>query len=1115
MHFKALCKSFVVMRRLVTKIPRNTGRIMKIIAFLLFVACMQVSAKTYSQITLSETNAPLQKVFKKIQQQSGYEFLYPTDLLEKAGSVTIKVTNVTVEDAVKTALAGKPLSFIIDGKTVVIKEKPPLAALQPAVNTPSPSIDIHGQVTDSLGNPIAGASVLVKGTKNGTTTDAKGDFDLKRVGNNAVLVISNVGYQTEQMSLDEKTTIKVILRQSATSMNEVVVSKGYYNTTEILNTGDVTTVKSEVIERAPVTNVLAALEGQVPGMFIQQANGVPGGGFTVQIRGTNSIANGNNPLYIVDGVPIITSPQPVVLMEGGQSAGVGSFLNYFNPGDIESVSVLKDADATAIYGSRGANGVVLITTKKGKAGRTTLSGNFTEGFVQAADPTKWMNTTQYLKVRHQGYAFDSIPIGSTDYDINGSWDTTRYTNWRKTLAGQTANYTNAMLALTGGSGNVLYDFDGNYHRETTVFPQDFADQKVSFRLSTSGMSNDRKAKFSVTASYLVDNNKLPNIDPTSVISFTPPDAPPLYLPDKELNWANSTWTNPYSYFMQLYRSTSDNFVGSATVSYEFLPGLILSATGGYNHLELDESSMTPLASFSPAAQPYSVANAGFTYQILGTWNAEPQLSYSRNLGPGKLSALVGTTFNESTSNAHGLIGFGYSNDALLGSVNAASFVSAFNINDNDYKYNSVYGRLGYDLGERYVLNLTGRRDGSSRFGPGKQFADFGAAGAAWIFSNETFLKGNKILTLGKLRGSYGVTGNDQIGDYNYLPQYGLFPGSANTYMQSSYLVPQGIYNTDYAWEVNKKLEGGIDLGFWGDRVLFSANFYRNLSSNQLLNYPLSSVTGTTAILENIPAKVENKGWEFTLRTTNIKSRNFTWATRFNLTFYRNKLLAYPNLEQSSYAQTLVIGQSLHILKVFQGMGVNDTTGLYEFRDSKGNPTYSPSQPADMTAIVNLDPKFYGGFENTFSYRSLTLTLFFTFVKQIGPDPMLGLSVYPGYPLINIPESYYGNYWQKPGDRARYQRPFASVASQTLTELSYAQLSTTAYTDASYIRLTNAYFSYDFKPSLLSHIGFQSIRLFAQGQNLLTFTALKTDPESKNLAATSPLKVITAGIKFGL
>jgi TonB-dependent starch-binding outer membrane protein SusC len=1099
-------------------------RVMRLMALFLFIACMQVSAATHAQtVTLSAKNESLVKVFEEIRRQTGYEFLCNVFDLQKAATVTVDIKNAPIGDVLAKIFRDQPLAYtIMNEKTIVVRLK--AIPVLPAGDTsrpqgPTPPADIHGYVVDSAGNPLAGATVLIKKLNRQGATNMTGEFVLKGIPSGKYeLEITFVGYEkvTRIINVDEKRgNISIEMKRVNKDLDETVI-KGYYNTTERENTGDVTTIKADVIERAPVTNVLGALEGQVPGMFVQQANGVPGGGYTVQIRGTNSIANGNNPLYIVDGVPIITSPQSVVLLEGGQSAGVGSFLNYFNPGDIESISVLKDADATAIYGSRGANGVVLIKTKSGKAGRTSLSGSFTDGFALVADPVKWMTTPEFLKVRHQAYAIDSIStIPSNAYDINGTWDTTRSTNWRKSLAGQTANYTNAMMAFTGGSGNVQYDFDGNYHRETTVFPQEFSDQKVSFRLSTSGMSNDQKAKFSVSTSYLADNNKLPNQDPTGMISLLAPDAPPPYLPDGQLNWANNTWTNPYSYFLQHYKSTSGNLVGSATVSYEFLPGLILSATGGYNHLELDEASSIPLASFSPAAQAYAVSSASFTYQSLGTWNLEPQLSYNRNLGHGKLSALVGTTFNESMSNAHGLFGSGYSNDALLGTVNGASFVSAETINDNDYKYTSVYGRMGYDLEQKYILNLTARRDGSSRFGPGRQFADFGAAGAAWIFSNESFLKGNKVLTLGKLRGSYGITGNDQIGDYNYLPLYSLNPGSASTYMQSSYLIPQGIYNADYAWEVNKKLEGAVELGFWGDRVLLTGSFYRNRSSNQLLNYPLSSVTGTGSILENIPAKVENRGWEFTLRTINVRKRNFTWASRFNLTVYRNRLLSYPQLEQSSYAQTLELGKSLHIVKVFQGMGVNDTTGLYQFRDAHGTPTYTPADPTDRTATINLDPKFYGGFENTLTYKSWSLSLFFTFVKQVGQDPIFGGQIYPGYPTVNIPEFYMGNYWQKTGDHARYQRPFASFSSQAPVEQSYAQSSTIGYTNASYVRLSNLYFSYDFKPSTLKAIGFQSIRLFVQGQNLMTLTSLKMDPESKSVTSTSPLRVITGGIKFGL
>jgi TonB-linked SusC/RagA family outer membrane protein len=986
-------------------------------------------------------------------------------------------------------------------------------------NTNSSTYQLAGRVTNDKGEPLSGATVIIQGIKKQTLTNENGEYIIKNIqGDKYSVEISHIGYakMIVIVEINRDMLLNKTLNTSLSNLDETVV-KGYYNTTKQENTGDVTTIKSDVIERQPVANVLQAIEGRVPGMFVQQTDGLPGGGFTVQIRGTNSIQNGTNPLYIVDGVPIVTTPQSSILLDGGLSAGAGSLLNYLNPADVENISVLKDADATAIYGSRGANGVVLITTKLGKPGRPVLSGSLAHGMEEVTDPTKWAGTPDYLRIRHQAYANDGITtIPATHYDINGTWDTTRSTNWQNVLAGNQASYTDAMIALSGGSGNAQYLFDGTYRKESTVFPTSFGGQKIALHLTTSGASNDQKAHFRISGSYLVDNNRLPNQDPSGVVETFAPDAPPVYAQDGKLNWANSTWTNPYATLLQLYKSASNNLVGAGQFNYEMIRGLNLSINVGYNRVQVTETNTTPLASMNPTNALTNVSNAAFVYQTLTAWNVEPQLSYVRRIGKGKLSALAGITLNESTANAYDITAYGYTNDALMSNINGASSVSANAISDNTYKYTSGYGQLGYEWNERYILNLTGRRDGSSRFGPGRQFANFGAVGGAWIFSHESFLKNNKVISFGKLRGSYGSTGNDQIGDYQYLPVYNSDAGSANTYMQSSYLLVSGIFNANYAWEVNKKLEGAVELDFFRNRIGLTANFYRNISNNQLLNYPLTTITGTTNILENLPAKVQNEGSEFTLKTVNVQVKNFSWTTQFNITIYRNKLLAYLDLAESSLATTLIVGKSLHIARVYQGIGVNDTTGVYEFKNAHGNATYTPSTTTDRVGVVNLDPSFFGGFENSFVYKFFTLDLFFNFVKQIGKDPVLGGGFAPpGYPKYNFPAAYESSYWQRPGDHVRYEKPTTKTSTQAYMAARNAQQSTLAYINASYIRLANVYFAYDLPGSVLRKINFQSVKIFAQGQNLLTITSLKTDPESKNVLSTAPLRIIACGLRFAL
>ncbi len=370
---------------------------MRITAAVLLITALHVSAKGVSQtVSYTGKNVPLEKVFAAIKQQTGYFFIYKVPDLQDAKNVTVDLKNVPLQDALEKILQNQSLQFSIEGNTIVITHKaPPTVELQSTAILSSPPIDIHGHVTDSLGNPLAGVSITVKGGKTGTTTDANGNFTLNGVSENATLVISNVGFEQQVLKLKGKNDLAISLKHHSTSLLEVVVNKGYYNTTQALNTGDVTTVSGADINKQPVSDPILALEARVPGLYIQQASGAPGAYSQISIRGQNSIANGNDPLYIVDGVPFssvslsststssgaagyssaVSNSQSGAIYGGG---GLSPF-NALNPADIENIVVLKDADATAIYGSQGANGVILITTKKGKAGSTRFDLNVYTG----------------------------------------------------------------------------------------------------------------------------------------------------------------------------------------------------------------------------------------------------------------------------------------------------------------------------------------------------------------------------------------------------------------------------------------------------------------------------------------------------------------------------------------------------------------------------------------------------------------------------------------------------------------------------------------------------------------------------------------------------------------
>ncbi|WP_050982052.1 SusC/RagA family TonB-linked outer membrane protein [Mucilaginibacter paludis] len=1045
---------------------------MKLTVFIITLACLQVSAKVYSQISLSEKNASLSKVINMIQQQSGYSFFYKHSLLRDI-HISADLKNATLADALNKVLAEQQLTYEIIDKSVVIKKKE-ISFLDQLINAIK-AIDVHGKVVDEKGEPLPGATILVKGRNLLTTTSIAGEFSLTGIDEKAEITISSVGYKMITIkAAKEMGTIRMEVLISALDQVQVIA---YGTTTKRLNTGDITTIKADDIANEPISNPLMVLEGNVPGLNLKQASGQTGSGVNIQIRGYNSIQQGSAPLYIVDGVPYPGSSIGTFSFgNGGQSP-----LESLNPSDIESIDVLKDADATAIYGSRGANGVILITTKKGKAGNTKFNATVYQGNADVSRKLDLLNTPQYIQMRQEAFKNDGITPTAVNAPDLVSWDNNRYTDWQKMLIGGTAHHTNANASLSGGSENTQYVFSMNYNRQTSVLPGSEAETRGVGRFSINNKSNNGKFKMSVSGSYSVDDNELPQIDLTRYILLAP-NAPSLYDQNGNLNWSENggSFTNPLSFLLKKNTLKTDNFLGNLSLSYEVIPGLFLKTTAGYNLIQLGYISLTPLASQDPSTS--RTATATFQDVTGKNWNIEPQLEYIVSLGKGKLDALFGTSIEDNVQNVNNILATGFPSDNVLTAAEFATTVTA-QTSLVEYRYQALFARLNYAWDNKYLLNITARRDGSSRFGSDKQVSNFGAVGAAWIFSDENFIKKSvPFLSFGKLRGSYGVTGNDQIGDYQYLDNY----SSALAYQGQVSYTPSRLFNADYSWEITKKLEGAIELGALSNRVNLTVAYFRDRSGNQLVSYTLPGQTGFTSILANFPALVQNSGWEYTLATTNIHAAKFTWSTSANLTVLENKLLAFPNLATSSYASSLVIGQPTTIQKYLVAQGVNPTTGLYQFNGT--------SIPTNETSVTNTTPKFYGGITNSFTYGNFDLSFLFQFVKQNGVSEFGAFPYAPGVlttgALSNQPASVLAR-WQAPGDVTSIQK--FTTSNTAYTYLAYSDASVT---DASFIRLKNIAFDYRLPANLMHRIKLNSCKVFIQGQNLLTITRYKgLDPET--------------------
>ena len=1052
---------------------------------------------------LKKTNL-WRRYWNKIRAQTGYDFLFKTETLKQVKNVSIQVTNAELKEVLDELLSAQRLEYSIDDTSVIISKKQPsfLNRLYNALR----AIDVYGIVLDENNLPLAGASVKVKQGTASTTSNTYGEFFLKDVDENSVLVISFIGYESQEVKAAKNIApVKLMLRTD--KLEEVEINAGYYTVKERERTGSISRVNGTTISNQPVSNPVAALIGRMPGVNIEQQSGVNGGGFSIEIRGRNSLrSDGWSPLILVDGIPYPSSglnTLPIVYN------GFGSPLNYINPADIESVEVLKDADATAIYGSRGSNGVILIRTKSAKMGKFSIDLNMYAGISQVPGKLDLLNTQQYLEMRNEAFKNDNAIPGPTAYDINGTWDQNRYTDWQKVLIGGTAHNTNLQANLAGGNEFTQFSLRGGYNRQTSVYPVDCPNERGTGTFSLNHSTPNQKLKVTFSAAYSLDDNALPANDLAQYITLAP-NAPTIYESNNKLNWelnssGASTWDNPLAYTLRTYRAATDALTTNAMLSYEFFPGLSVKSNLGYTIIKLKESLLTPISSFAPGSP--SRGSNRVAYNNVRTWIIEPQVNYHKTIGKSKLDILVGSTFQKNDLEEETVAGSGYTSDLLLESLVAAPTKGATS-SATYYKYNAVFARINYNYQSKYLINLTGRRDGSSRFGPGKQFANFGAIGAAWVFSDESFIRLTfPGLSFGKLRSSYGITGSDQIGDYGYISTYSA---STQPYQDGSGVNPNRLSNPDYSWETNKKLEFALDLGFLKDKILFSASWYRNRSSDQLVGYPLPDITGFTSIQYNLPATVENNGWEFELNTTNIKKTNFSWRTSANLTIPRNKLIAFPNIKGSIYNNSLTIGHSIYAAKAYNYLGVDPQTGIYTYEDLNGtNSVESGDLVSPMKALTS---QLYGGLQNGFTYKNFQLDVFFQFVKKTVRNPLYQFGA-AGLGLVNQPIQVMDR-WQVPGDETEIPRFSQSSSNIAIIRTTYL-VSSNRFQDASFIRLKNVSASWNFPSSITKKIGLNTLRVYIQGQNLLTFTKYVGDPESMLIKSLPTLRTMTMGLQVGI
>jgi TonB-linked SusC/RagA family outer membrane protein len=1071
----------------------------RLVCLLLIIAATLFPATGTAQtITMNSKRISLKQVFAEIKKQTGYAVIYNAKVINDNVMVSVSAKDQPFESFIKTVLLGQPIAYKIVGTTIVLRkeEKPASTTGNGQMNEEVVSQATGIILDEATKTGIAGVSVVNKRTGKGTQSDVLGKFTLKETEQGDVLTCTMIGYQPIAIAVDKYTM--VFMKIAVNELDKMVI-QAYGKTSRRLATGDITRISGEEIGKQSIMNPLLALQGRVPGVIVTPSSGNPSSPVKVVMMGRNSLNRdfSPEPLYIIDGVPqtILDLSNNLKYMsnEGASTgyiqAGVSNTMGQsplygIDPKEIESIEVLKDADATSIYGSRGANGVILITTKRAKPGKTSFGISFTHGISNALRRARVLSTEEYIKYRKEAFKNDGIlPTVNNAPDLM-LWDTTRNTNWQKELF-QTAKNTGISATLSGGDIRNSFRLSVNYNDNRAITVGKGKNEAAMIILNAGHASTDQKLRVSVGVSY-----RFTNIDAVALggDELIAPNAPAVFDSLGNLNYLGwnpdaRTRLYPFGSVNQPNIAKTNILSANTQISYKLLKGLSIEMTGGYTSSRNTNDRFQTIGSADPRL--VTTGTAIFASTNTSTWIVEPGIRYSGFLGKGSFEVMAGGSLQNALTTANTITGRGYTNDNLIGTITNAATIQ---VNDGygQYKYTAMFGRIAYNWENKYIINLNGRRDGSSRFAPGKQFGNFGSAGVSWNLSEEEWMK--RILpswiSFIKIRGSYGITGGDGIGDYQYLARWSaasMLPYNA----VRPFTLSQPV-NQVYHWQSNKQLAGALEFALWDNRINVSATLQRGIAEDQLTQFPTPQYSGFRSVVANHPAKIRNLTRGLAVDAVLIRRKDFEWLAGFNIGNFSNKLLAYPGLELSPYASIYQIGQSLNTNYLLHYLGIDPLSGEFSFEDynKDGKISDDGQQPRglgldDRYVAINMDPKYDGGFRTALSYKGASISMNFSFRRAWMMASFL--TNRPGaMKNIFIPSEGITDYWQKPGDIAKYPR-LTSVQTYSISN------SDGGYMDISYLQMNNISLSYSLKDGLVRKAGMKTCMLSLTLSNIFTIT----------------------------
>ncbi len=964
---------------------------------------------------------------------------------------------------------------------------------------------IQGQVTDAeTGETIPGANILVVELERGAASDADGNFRIANLRAGTYTVTATfVGYRTfrqaVQVQANQTTMLNISLQMGAVGLDELVVS-GYAVTPKRELTGSIASVRSQDIQDVTLQNPESLLQGRAAGVNVTADSGNPGGAFRVSIRGNGSINAATQPLYIIDGVQISFS----------QQSGLTSTspLNAINPNDIESIEVLKDASSAAIYGAEAAAGVVIITTKRGQAGRTQVTARAETGVRTLARNVDYITPDQYVQYLGEGAALNNGV--SLDNDISAFIDGERNfllgffgedpfnegqlanTDWQDIIFsdGVTQRYN---ISVSGGDQTTTFRISAGYEdTEGTAFNADFTrlnlrtniDHSISSRFRTSvGLNVSRSTQFGVCQ----DGNFI-NCPPSQAMFEAPMSFP--FNADGSYNAFTRFGlpNNPAVQRDEVDRNvTVTQILSNINLIYRATDWLSMNGLVAVDYRNTEDEQFR-----SAIAAPGQGGWTTFANRNVRNFNTNLVVNARQTFdGVHNVSGLIGTEYRRNFSESQLVRGDGFPGPFFRVLSTTANPVTAAGT-QTEWRRGSYFANAQYNYSERYFLNVVARYDGHSRFGSETRWGFFPAVSGAWRITEEDFFNVEFLDEL-KLRAGYGITGNSAIGNF---ASRGLY-SAAGSYQGNTGLRPSQLANANLGWEEARELNIGLDYEFLQGRIFGAIDVYRKVNAELLFARPLPSDSGFGSITENI-GKVQNQGIEFEISSVNVNTRDFTWSTRFNIAFMDNEILELPDrtpIGENNTFTALKEGSPIGLIQVPRYAGVNPADGRPMWLDGDGNITFNPVQADDAIEYKDGFANTVGGFGNTFNYRGLTLDAFFqfSFGQWAFPQTDYYFTRTPDF-LMQMSTEVEGR-WRQPGDMTSYPRAVIAGTNFIETANYRTQLSTQSIYNASYIRLKNISLSYQVPQRWASQVGLNNVRLYASALNLLTWTAWPWyDPE---------------------